>query len=112
MFGGSLLVTTVPKAKAPTLVLLRAKAVAAEPAEDTSAPQVETLSDPVDSSKPVARVLRREKEKASGPKLEEAAVIVSGGRGLGGPENFKILDEVAAGLGAAAGAGPAVAHAR
>src|SRR2546430_12011935 len=83
MFGGSLLVTTVPKAKAPTLVLLRPKAVAAQPAEDASAPQVETLSDPVDSGMPVARVLRREKEKTSGPKLEDAAVIVSGGCGAG-----------------------------
>src|SRR5438105_3954310 len=86
MFGGSLLVTTAQKAKAPALVLLRPKAVAAQPAQDASAPQVETLTDPIDSSKPVARVLRREKEKASGPKLEDAAVIVSGGRGLGAPE--------------------------
>src|SRR2546426_10225491 len=81
MFGGSLLVTTVPKAKAPTLVLLRPKAVTAQPAEDVSAPEVVTLSDPVDSSKPVARVLRREKEKASGPKLEDAAGKLRGGDG-------------------------------
>src|SRR2546427_2976280 len=59
MLGGSLLVTTVPKAKAPTLVLLRPNAVAAQPAEDASAPQVETLSDPVHSGMPVARVRRR-----------------------------------------------------
>src|SRR5207247_3757322 len=100
MFGGSLLVTTVPNAKAPTLVLLRPKPVSSQPADDAPARQVETLSDQVDSSKPVARVLRREKEKASGPKLEDAAVIVSGGRGLGAPENFKLVDELAAELGA------------
>src|SRR2546426_2846834 len=111
MFGGSLLVTTVPKAKAPTLVLLRPKAVAAQPEQDASAAQVETLSDPIDSSKPVARVLRREKEKASGPKLEEAAVIVSGGRGLGAPDKFKMLDELVGEFGAAGGALPARVHA-
>jgi electron transfer flavoprotein alpha subunit len=111
MFGGSLLVTTVPKAKPPTLVLIRPKAVAAEPAGSAGTPQVETLTDPVDTSKPVARVVRRETEKASGPKLEDAAVIVSGGRGLGAPENFKMLDELAAELGAAVGASRAVVDA-
>jgi electron transfer flavoprotein alpha subunit len=111
MFGGSLLVTTVPKAKAPTLVLIRPKAVAAEPAASAGAAQVETLTDPIDSSRPAARVLRRETEKASGPKLEDAAIIVSGGRGLGAPENFKMLDELAAELGAAVGASRAVVDA-
>src|SRR2546430_3377413 len=75
MFGGSLLVTTVPKAKAPTLVLIRPKAVAAEPAGSAGAPQVETLTDPVDAGKAAARVLRREAEEASGARLEDAAVI-------------------------------------
>ena len=111
MFGGSLLVTTAPKTKGPTLVLLRPKAVAAEPVSSAGVPEVETLTDPVDSSKAVARVLRRETEKASGPKLEDATIIVSGGRGLGAPENFKMLDELAAELGAAVGASRAVVDA-
>src|SRR5438552_13503779 len=111
MSGGSLLVTTVPKARGPTLALIRPKAVAAEPASAAGAPEVRTLTDPVDTSKPVARVLRRETEKASGPKLEDATIIVSGGRGLGAPENFKMLDELAAELGAAVGASRALVDA-
>ena len=111
VFGGSLLVTTVARSTASTLVLVRPKAFAAEPASEGGAPQVERLTDPVDTSKPVARVLRREKEQASGPRLEDAAVIVSGGRGLGAPENFKMLDELAAELGAAVGASRAVVDA-
>jgi electron transfer flavoprotein alpha subunit len=111
MFGGSLLVTTVPRAKAPTLVLIRPKAVAAEPAAPGGPPEVKTLTDPVDTGNSAARVVRRETEKASGPKLEEASIIVSGGRGLGAPENFKMLDELAAELGAAVGASRAVVDA-
>ena len=110
VFGGSLLVTTVARAKAPTLVLVRPKAFAAERA-DGAPPQVETLTEPPDTARAAGRVVRREKEQAAGPRLEDAAVIVSGGRGLGGPENFAMLDELAAELGAAVGASRAVVDA-
>ena len=110
VFGGTLLVTTQARAKPPSLVLVRPKAFTAEAGGGTTA-QVETLTDPVDSSKPAPRVLKREKEQAAGPRLEDAAVIVSGGRGLGGPENFAMLDELAAELGAAVGASRAVVDA-
>jgi electron transfer flavoprotein alpha subunit len=110
VFGGSLLVTTQARAKAPTLVLVRPKAFTAEPGGGAQ-PDVETLSDPVETGKSAARVLRREKEQAAGPRLEDAPVIVSGGRGLGAPENFAMLDELAAELGAAVGASRAVVDA-
>ncbi|MDA8345451.1 MAG: electron transfer flavoprotein subunit alpha/FixB family protein [Thermaerobacter sp.] len=49
-------------------------------------------------------VVRREVEAVSGPRLEEAKIIVSGGRGVGGPEGFRVLQELAEELGAAVGA--------
>jgi electron transfer flavoprotein alpha subunit len=50
-------------------------------------------------------------EASEGPKLEEALVVVTGGRGMGGPENFAILQELASLLGGAVGATRAVVDA-
>lgn len=109
-FGGTVLVTTRAGGQGPPLVLVRPKAFAAEPASG-QAPQVETLRDSVPTEGTKARILKRETEATAGPKLEEASIIVSGGRGMGGPENFKILDDLAAELGAAVGASRAVVDA-
>jgi len=110
VFGGTLLVTTRARGQGPALILVRPKAFAAEPAAGP-APRVEVLRDPVRADKAAARVLKREIEAAAGPKLEDASIIVSGGRGMGGPENFKILDDLAEALGAAVGASRAVVDA-
>ena len=110
VFGGTLLVTTRARGQGPALILVRPKAFAAEPAAGP-APRVELLRDPVRADKAAARVLKREIEAAAGPKLEDASIIVSGGRGMGGPENFKILDDLAEALGAAVGASRAVVDA-
>jgi electron transfer flavoprotein alpha subunit len=50
-------------------------------------------------------------EPASGPSIEEAEVVVAGGRGLGGPEGFALVEELAEALGGAVGATRAVVDA-
>jgi electron transfer flavoprotein alpha subunit len=49
--------------------------------------------------------------QGSGPSLADAAIVVSGGRGVRAPENFRLIDELAASLGAAVGASRAVTDA-
>jgi len=57
------------------------------------------------------RVVEHVVEAANGPALEEAAVVVAGGRGLGGVENFRLLQDLAGVLGAAIGASRAAVDA-
>ncbi len=99
IFGGATLVD-VELEGAPKLVLVRPKSFVAEPSGG-EAELVEVDVDVDDDLKKAERVERHE-EEASGPKLEEAPVVISGGRGLGEAGNFKLLDELAGLIGNAA----------
>ena len=58
-----------------------------------------------------AEMVERAHEERSGPSIEDADVIVAGGRGLGGPENFGLVEELAGALGGAVAATRAVVDA-
>jgi electron transfer flavoprotein alpha subunit len=58
-----------------------------------------------------ARMVEQAHEESEGPSIEEADVIVAGGRGLGGPENFALVEELAKALGGAVAATRAVVDA-
>jgi electron transfer flavoprotein alpha subunit len=96
IFGGSMFVDTELKG-ATSIVLVRPKSFAPEPSggEATVIPVEAEISDDLKRSKR----LERHEEQASGPKLEEAPVVISGGRGLQEPDNFKLLDDLAAAIG-------------
>lgn len=67
------------------------------------------LSIPVQPTWPV--VTDTAVEPPRGPRLDDARIVVSGGRGLGGPENFSYVNDLAAVLGAAVGASRAAVDA-
>ena len=58
-----------------------------------------------------ARIVERIVEASEKVKLEDAKVVISGGRGMGGPDNFPLLDDLANALGGAVGASRAVVDA-
>ena len=109
VFGGTQIVRTRLESS-PAIVLVRPKSFAAE-AGGGGAPTVTPVNLPVDAKHASTRVVASVADKATGPKLEEAPIVISGGRGLGDPKNFAILEELAGLVGGAVGASRAVVDA-
>jgi len=102
IFGGTKIVDVELGGAEPRLVLVRPRSFAAEALAAPGDPEiVQVPADIPDEAKRV-RVLERNEGSESGVKLEDARVVIAGGRGLGGPEAFSMLDELAAAIGDAA----------
>ena len=109
VFGGSA-VAEFSIESSPRVATLRPRAFEAVEAPNAREAQVEPLS--VDADAQAVQVLEEVREQATtGPRLKDAKVIVSGGRGLGSPENWHFVEELAQVLGAAVGATRAVTDA-
>jgi electron transfer flavoprotein alpha subunit len=101
VFGGKLLTTsgfTGPKG----IVTVRQSVVTAEPAP--AAGIVEQVPAAGERRLPAVRVVERVAEAGAAAPIEEARIIVAGGRGVGGPDGFRLVEELAAELGGAVGA--------
>jgi electron transfer flavoprotein alpha subunit len=95
IFGGVTLVDVKLTGDGPALIAIRPKSFAAEPSGGGAA-AVEQVG-AVDAGRAAeAKVLERHVEEQQGPKLEEATVVVSGGRGIGAAENYAPLVEALA----------------
>jgi len=81
----------------PNVATVRTKAMAALERDDSRKGEIIPQKAEIDASKVRTKIVETVKEEAGeGVKLEDAVVIVSGGRGMGGPEPFKtVLKEVA-----------------
>jgi electron transfer flavoprotein alpha subunit len=111
IFGGNTLVDTKFTGDKPYLAAIRPKSFAAEPSG--GGPAELSQVDGVDTGRAAeTKVLERHVEEREGPKLEEAPVVVSGGRGLGSAEAYEpLVEELAKLLKGASGASRAIVDA-
>jgi len=110
VFGGTTNVTTTFVGDGPHLALLRPKSFVAE--ENGGAPAaVNTIAVPDTGAAGAARITERHVEERQGPQLEDASIVVSGGRGLGEAEKYQMIEDLAKLLGAAPGASRAIVDA-
>jgi electron transfer flavoprotein alpha subunit len=93
----------------PRLALFRSGSF--DPKETGGEAQVEDARVELQEFSTAATMVEQAHAESSGPSIEDAEVIVAGGRGLGGPENFKLCEELAQALGGAVAATRAVVDA-
>jgi electron transfer flavoprotein alpha subunit len=111
VFGGSA-IAEFSIESSPRVATLRPRAFEAVEAPNAREAEVEPLSVDADDLDKTVQVLEEVREQTTtGPRLKDAKVIVSGGRGLGGPENWHFVEELAQVLCAAVGATRAVTDA-
>ena len=103
VYGGNA-VATVACTNLPQMAAVRPKAY--EPLEPGEVREGEVVHVNVDLDPSIAKakVVEVVREESDGVKLEDARIVVAGGRGLGGPEPFKDIEELARVMGAGVGA--------
>ncbi len=111
-FGETILSTVTTQGDRPQMVTVKKKAFPKPVADSSKSASVEAGS--VDLSSVTAQssfVSVEASDTTDKPRLEDADIIVSGGRGLKGPEHFELVESLASSLGAAVGASRAVVDA-
>ena len=106
---GDTVLVEVGWTSSPRLALVRAGTF--DPVESGGSAEVNDVSATFQDFSTQARLVEHLTEKATGPSIEDADVIVAGGRGLGSPEGFSYCEELAEVLGGAVAATRAVVDA-
>jgi len=110
IFGGNVLFATAFTGAGPHLASFRPKSFTAQESGGAAA-EVVAVPVPDAGKAAAAKVTAVHVEETSGPKLDEANIVVSGGRGLGESKNFALVEELAKLLHGAPGASRAIVDA-
>lgn len=111
VYGGSAIAKFIFNEDDPQVVIIRLKAFEPNEIDMTRKGTIERLDITIDTQNIQLNIIETVTEESEGIKLEDAPVIVAGGRGLGGPEPFKQLEELANIFDGAVGASRAVCDA-
>ena len=104
VFSGNANATMMSKTARPQMATVRPKTLPPAERNDSHQGQIIPIEDKVDPATLKLKVVERIKEEVEGVKLEDAEVVVSGGRGIGNKQNFEMVRELARVLGGAVGA--------
>jgi electron transfer flavoprotein alpha subunit len=107
-FGGAK-VAAMKANKEPAIILIRPKSF--EASESGGTAEIKEVDAAIGADSKRAHITERVVEASEKVKLEDAKVVISGGRGMGGPDNFPLLEALAGALGGAVGASRAVVDA-
>jgi electron transfer flavoprotein alpha subunit len=108
-YFGATKVVTFQVLNRPAIVLIRPKSYAASAVGGKA--EVVALQPTVADGSRRARIVDTKEEQSERVRLEDASIVVSGGRGLQAAENFKLVEDLADALGAAVGASRAIVDA-
>lgn len=98
-FGGNLMATILCSNFRPQMATVRPGVMVKQLRDKTRKGEIIPYGKPIEKNKcfvEIEDVVKEVKEKVD---IQDAKILVSGGRGLGAPENFKLLEELAAAIG-------------
>jgi electron transfer flavoprotein alpha subunit len=103
-FGGNIMATILCKKYRPQMATVRPKVMKALPRQEGASGEVVKESLPLREEDIRTKVLEIVRSTTRHVRIDEADVIVAGGKGLGGPAGFQVVHQLAEALGAAVGA--------